>query len=598
MEWREKTMAEEWRNDYPRPQFVRKDWMSLNGEWEFAFDDERTGFVKKWHRGEQALPQRIIVPFAFQSKLSGIGVNDVHDLVWYRKKFTVPSQWKGKRVLLHFGAVDYIAKVWVNGEWVMAHEGGHTPFYADITDVLTGEENTVVVQAEDFSADLSLPRGKQYWQPKSAGIFYTRTTGIWQSVWLEAVDATHLEKVRFTPDIDRGAVEIRAFVRGFRKEDDLKLNVAISFKGAPVCEDTYGLRASEETRSVVLQDFNQFRRLHLWSPEHPNLYDVKFTLYKNGVAVDEVESYFGMRKISVEDGKLKLNNREYFMRLVLDQGYFPDGNLTPPSDDAIRNDVELTKAMGFNGARKHQKIEDPRYLYWCDRLGLLVWGEAPNAYQYSGEYVRRFMAEWREAIDRDYNHPCIVVWVPLNESWGVVNIKDDAFQQQHALALYHLTKSLDATRLVVSNDGWEHMKTDLATIHDYEPQRDILEERYGTADRALNASRNHGRPMFVGGCKYEGQPILVTEFGGIRFKKSEWDGWGYSGAENDEDFVERLKAVVEPLLHSPALQGFCYTQLTDVEQEINGLLTYDRTPKIPLEQLKEIIGGKRDTNRT
>jgi beta-galactosidase/beta-glucuronidase len=572
---------------------VRKDWQSLNGEWEFAFDDERAGFARKWHRGDQELPQRIIVPFAFQSKLSGIGVNDFHDLVWYRKAFTVPPQWKGKRVLLHFGAVDYTAKVWVNGEWAAAHEGGHTPFYADITGLLREGENTVVVQAEDFSTDLSLPRGKQYWKPQSAGIFYTRTTGIWQSVWLEAVDAAHLEKVRFTPDIDKGAIEIRAFVRGFRKEDDLRLKVAISFKGEPVCEDMYGLRASEETRSIVLQDYNQFERLHLWSPENPNLYDVKFTLYKNGAAVDEVESYFGMRKISVENGKLKLNNCDYFMRLVLDQGYFPDGNLTPPSDEAIRRDVELTKAMGFNGARKHQKIEDPRYHYWCDRLGLLVWGEAANAYQYSEAYVRRFTAEWREAIERDYNHPCIVAWVPINESWGVVNIKDDPFQQQHALAMYHLTKSLDAARLVISNDGWEHMRTDLATIHDYEPEREILQERYSTAERAVNAVRSHRRMLFVGGMQYEGQPILVTEFGGIGFKKSEWEGWGYSGAENDEDFVRRLKAVFEPIIDSPVLQGFCYTQLTDVEQEINGLLTYDRTPKIPLEQLKEIIGRKR-----
>lgn len=586
-------MSQEWRAEYPRPQFKRKDWMNLNGDWEFDYDDGRIGFNEKWHKGENTLSKHIQVPFAFQSKLSGIGENDFHDFVWYKRKVSIPDHWSGKRVLLHFGAVDYIAKVWVNGEWVVTHEGGHTPFYADITDTLVLGENTVVVQVEDFSTDMSLPRGKQYWKPQSAQIFYTRTTGIWQTVWMEAVDSTYLEKVQLTPNIDKGEIEIRSFIKGQRKQDNVQLRVSISFKGNLVSEDTYGLKEKEEIRSLILQDYEQFRRCHLWSPEDPNLYDVQLTLIKDGNVVDEVLSYFGMRKVSIENGKLMLNNKEYYMRLVLDQGYFPDGNLTPPTDEAIKKDVELTKEMGFNGARKHQKIEDPRYMYWCDQLGLLVWGEAANAYQYSKEYVRRFTAEWQEAIDRDYNHPCIVAWVPLNESWGVVNIKADVFQQQHALAMYHLTKSLDSTRPVVSNDGWEHMKTDLATIHDYESDQEVLEERYCTVEKALNGRRSHGKAVFVGGMEYEGQPILVSEFGGIAFKKSDWEGWGYSGAENDEDFINRLKAVVEPLLHTPALQGFCYTQLTDVEQEINGLLTYDRTPKIPLEQIKAIFGEQR-----
>jgi beta-galactosidase/beta-glucuronidase len=550
------------------------------------------GRKEKWHLGGTALSGKIQVPFTFESKLSGIGEPGFHDTVWYRRTFHVPDDWAGKRIHLHFGAVDYLASVWVNGELAATHEGGHTPFSTDITDALQPGDNILVVKAEDFSLNLSLPRGKQYWQPKSHGIFYTRTTGIWQSVWMEAVDETHLTKVRMTPDIDKGELEIRTYVNGYSKDDSLALNVEVSFKGTPVMEDVYGLKAQEEVRTVVMQHYNGFRRCHLWTPENPELYDIKFTLTKNGRIVDEVTSYFGMRKISVENGRLMLNNRFYYMRLVLDQGYFPDGNLTPPSDDAIKKDVELMKEMGFNGARKHQKLEDPRYHYWCDKLGLLVWSEAANAYQYSFEYVRRFTKEWQESIDRDYNHPCIVAWVPLNESWGVWDIKENEYQQQHALAMYHLTRSLDKSRLVVSNDGWEHMRTDLLTIHDYEASQEVLEERYRSAENAIESIKAHSKRCFAGGMQYEGQPILVSEFGGISFKKSEWEGWGYSGAENDEDFLAKLKAVVDPMLTSPVIQGFCYTQLTDVEQEINGLVTYDRTPKVPLEQIRSIIAGK------
>ncbi|MEC0266405.1 glycoside hydrolase family 2 TIM barrel-domain containing protein, partial [Paenibacillus anseongense] len=285
------------------------------------------------------------------------------------------------------------------------------------------------------------------------------------------------------------------------------------------------------------------------------------------------------------------NNRPYFLKMVLDQGYFPDGNLTPPSDEAIKQDVELTKAMGFNGARKHQKLEDPRYLYWCDQLGLVVWSEAANAYEYTEKYVERFTKEWQASVDRDYNHPSIIAWVPLNESWGVPNIQIDKRQQHHALTMYHLTKSIDSMRPVISNDGWELVKTDLFAIHDYEWREEVLTERYSTKEKAVHAMPANRR-LFVEGFPYENQPILVTEFGGIAYKKSEWEGWGYSGAENDEDYEQKLRAVIRPLLNSGVVQGYCYTQLTDVEQEINGLLTYDRKPKIPVELIKAINDRK------
>ena len=402
------------RAEYPRPQFVRDSWINLNGEWEFEFDDDRVGSKEKWHLGNRKLSKTIQVPFAFQSKLSGIGSNEFHDVVWYRRDLTLPDAFQNKRILLHFGAVDYEASVWVNGVLVAKHEGGHTPFHADITDALQVGTNKLVVKAVDYSKDVTLPRGKQYWHTDSASIFYTRTTGIWQTVWLEAVSADgYLDKVKITPDIDEKQVEFQFFIQGLDSNAKQQLKVEISFKGELVSEDTYGIRSSSGTRKIRLNDFNDHGLGAWWTPEHPNLYDVTFTLLIDNEVVDVVTSYFGMRKVSIEDGKLCLNNRPYFLKMVLDQGYFPDGNLTPPSDEAIKQDVELTKAMGFNGARKHQKLEDPRFLYWCDKLGLVVWSEAANAYEYTEKYVSRFTNEWMASIERDYNHPSIIAWVPL-----------------------------------------------------------------------------------------------------------------------------------------------------------------------------------------
>ncbi|AOZ93661.1 glycoside hydrolase family 2 protein [Paenibacillus crassostreae] len=579
------------RNEYPRPQFIREAWMSLNGEWEFDYDDEGMGEREAWYE-DHVFGSEINVPFCYQSQLSGIGDTGFHDIVWYRKVFSLPENYKRGRLLLHFGAVDYEAKVWVNGKVVVQHEGGHTPFHADITDVLAEGDNTVVVKATDYSRDVTLPRGKQFWEEKSAGIFYTRTTGIWQSVWLEPVPETHIRRIRLTPDIDENNIALDIFLSGYRPGVVVSVKAAITFKGEFVVEDTFSLRHESANRHIHLEDFNDHGLGRWWTPEKPNLYDLELTLSVDGVVADTVKSYFGMRKISIEDGKLLLNNRSYFMKMVLDQGYFPEGILTAPSDDELRRDVELTKEMGFNGARKHQKIEDPRYLYWADRLGLLVWGEMANAYQFSESYVARMTKEWIQAVERDYNHPCIVAWVPLNESWGVPNILVDKQQQQHALSVYHMTKSLDPTRPVISNDGWELVSTDLVTVHDYEWRREVLTERYATKDAALSAQPGN-RWILVPGFPYAGQPILATEFGGISFKKNEWEGWGYSGAVNEEDFAERLKNIVEPMLQSPVIQGFCYTQFSDVEQEINGLLTYDRKPKLSLDMIRSIVEGTR-----
>ena len=588
------------RPEYPRPQFRRDGWINLNGEWRFAFDDGDVGLTEHWQHvasddlGLDTSPfnRGIIVPFCFQSKLSGIGDTAFHDVIWYARTFEYRPAGE-QRLLLHFGAVDYRAAVWVNGVQVASHEGGHTPFFADVTDALAGEggENVVVVRAEDPSKDVTIPRGKQYWKEESEGIFYTRTTGIWQTVWLEPVNRRRIEKLRLTPDVDAASIDFDVDIVGV--EPGMSLRASITFEGEPVLEDTIGLWSSRVERSLPLlrrgaapetPHLSEWPGAVLWSPEDPNLYDLRLELLgEAGRVLDAVESYFGMRKIEVKDGKVLLNGRPLYQRLVLDQGYFPEGILTAPTDDDLRRDVELAKEMGFNGARKHQKVEDPRWLYWADTLGLLVWGEMANAYQYSPDYVRRISAEWQEAVERDYNHPCIVAWVPMNESWGVPDLAHDPGQTEHLLSLYHLTRSLDGTRPVVSNDGWEHALTDLCTIHDYR-DADALRESYETTESAARATPA-GRPVYVSGHAYRGEPILITEFGGIAFSGDE-AGWGYSTVSDAEEFLARYGSLIEALSQSETVQGFCYTQLTDVEQEVNGLLTYDRRPKASLDSIR------------
>jgi beta-galactosidase/beta-glucuronidase len=563
---------------------VRERWLNLNGTWRFDFDDTNVGLKERWHENPP-LAQEIVVPFAFQSPASGVHTNEFHDVVWYQRDFEIPADWESSRVLLHFGAVDYRAWVWVNGCFAVYHEGGHTPFHADITPFLLGTTNSLVVRVEDASTDLYQPRGKQYWKAESASIFYTRTTGIWQTVWLEPVsEVVHLDQLRLTPDVDGSAIHIDYELAG-SPSSEVQIEAEIRYEGKRLVGGTSILNIERASQSLTLLE-----QVHLWSPETPVLYDLTVRVKHEGNTVDEVKSYFGMRKISIENGKVQLNNQPYVMKLVLDQGYHPVGVLTFPSDEDFRHDIELTKAMGFNGVRKHQKIEDPRYLYWADKEGLLVWGEMANTYAFSATSVQRITAEWQAAVRRDYNHPCIVAWVPMNESWGVPDLKTDSRQRDHLVSLYHLTKSLDTTRLVVSNDGWEHAQTDLLTIHDYESSGQVLYERYSTLENILAATPAK-RDLYTVEFDHQGQPILLTEYGGVAFRSSQQAGWGYSTAEDEAEFVRRYRDIIEAVLASPVLQGFCYTQLTDVEQEINGLLTYDRQPKTDLSTIAQINAG-------
>lgn len=565
------------RPEYPRPQFKRAQWMTLNGEWEFDFDDK--------NEGGPTFPRKIVVPFAFESPKSGIADTAFHPWVWYRRSFTPPAAWQGRRLLLNFGAVDYRAAVWVNGQFVGSHEGGNTPFSFDITAVAKpGVASTVMVRAEDPPTDRFIPRGKQYWQLKSRGIFYTRTSGIWQSVWLEAAGDAYLEKVRITPSLDGRALFEAKAARG---ADGAELAVEIKWENEVAAAGTAKFTGPAAHLELRVRD------PRLWSHTGPNLYTVHYELRRGGQVVDRVESYMGFREVSTGNGRFFLNGRPTYLKMVLDQGYWPESLLTPPSEEAIINDIKWTKEMGFNGARKHQKLEDPVFLYHADRLGLLVSDEMANAYEFDPDYAARFTREWLEVVERDYSHPSVVMWVPINESWGVPNLRDPA-QQNHLRALYTLTRSLDKTRPVVDNDGWEHVETmDLFTIHDYAGTGERLYAKYKDLGKPGERIPDNARAILLPGVSYNGSPFLLSEFGGIAYvlpgSQVPADAWGYAGVEKSPDAVlARLRGLYEAIARIPAFAGICYTQLTDVEQEVNGLLTYDRKMKFDPAKLREI----------
>jgi beta-galactosidase/beta-glucuronidase len=565
------------RPEHPRPDLVRADWQTLNGRWEFEFDDADHGLAERWYRESKPFSKTIQVPYPFQSKLSGVADTSFHDVVWYRRTVQIPEGWRTRRVMLHFGAVDYEATVWVNGDQAGSHRGGHAPFSLDVADRLKSGPNAIVVRAWDPSTDRSLPRGKQYWKPHSESIWYTRTTGIWQPVWLEAVDPVHVTRLRITPQVDRSQVSVEAILS--KTVPNLKLRTTIRLDDAVQSQAEV---SCEQSRPVIVSKIDGQKT---WSPENPTLYGLTVELVVNGRVLDKAESYFGQRKVSTHEGKVYLNNKPYYLKFVLDQGYWPESLLTPPTDAAIQYDIKMIKSFGLNGARKHQKVEDPRWLYWCDRLGLLVWSEMANAFDvYNDEYVARFVDEWQQIIARNYNHPSIIAWVPINESWGVTNILTDPAQQEHTKTLYHLTRSLDQTRPVVDNDGWEHLdETDLFTLHDYARTGEELTAKYKVIETDKRRIPRNGREALVYGYRYNGTPILMTEFGGISYRVGAprvENEWGYAGIEpTKEAMMKRLEGLVKALRANPAFAGYCYTQLTDVEQEINGLMTYDRKPK-------------------
>ena len=561
------------RPEYPRPDLRRPEWRNLNGVWEFAFDDRDEGLSAGWHeRGSFA--QRILVPFPFESALSGIGDPAPHPTLWYRTAFQAERPAAGRRMLLHFGAVDYEATVWLNGHELGRHRGGYVPFSFDITGAIRSGENSLVMRAVD-TLSMDQPRGKQYWQEEPTGIWYSRTSGIWQTVWLEPVPASFIRRVRLTPDLDTGELHVEAEVDG--DEGSLALQAVALDMGREVAraESTPGRPA------LVLR----IPGARPWSPESPHLYDLRLSLLDESGPVDRVESYFGMRKVSIDGKNILLNNRPLYQRLVLDQGYWPDGQYTAPSDEALRADILWARRFGYNGARKHQKVEDPRWLHWCDRLGFLVWGEMANCglYHYSPEAVANLSDEWRQAVARDYNHPCIITWVPFNESWGIWGVRDRDDVQNAVIDIVRRTRRHDPTRPVIDNSGWEHVDTDIADLHTYLRTGEQIHVWWPCYRSGQTYVYDSNHPFWAKGHRYEGQPVVVSEYGGMAME-------GYPpppgkplqacGIDAPPRYLERYHDLTRAILDLEDVCGFCFTQLTDVEGEVNGVLTYDRRPKV------------------
>ncbi len=561
------------RPEYPRPCLRRPEWQNLNGPWEFAFDDDDRGLAQGWHE-QGTFDRQILVPFPFEAPLSGINERAPHPIVWYRRRFQASKPSASRRLLLRFGAVDYEARVWLNGREVGSHRGGYIPFSFDISDQLQNGENTLTVRVVD-ALDKDQPRGKQYWQDQPTGIWYDRITGIWQTVWLEPVPISFIRRLRLTPDLDHGALHLEAELAG--ESAQLHVQAVASHLGQQVARETASI--GEHHLSLHIPQPRP------WSPESPHLYDLRVYLMAGDQVVDRVDSYFGLRKVSCEGRNILLNDRPYYQRLVLDQGYWPEGQYTAPSDEALRADILWARRLGFNGVRKHQKVEDPRWLYWCDRLGLLVWGEMPSPaiYHYSPQAMANVREEWLHILARDHNHPCIVAWVPFNESWGIWGVREDKEVQRQVAAVVNATRRYDPTRPVVDNSGWEHVDTDIADVHSYLRTGEQLHVWWPCYRSGQTYVYDSNHRFWAAGYHYASQPVIFSEYGGMAME-------GYPpppgkplqacGIDVPQVYPQRYHDLTRAILDMPDVAGYCFTQLTDVEGEVNGLLTYDRRPKV------------------
>jgi beta-galactosidase/beta-glucuronidase len=580
---------------YPRPQLARSEWTSLNGAWDFAVDPEG----RRQTAAEITWTHQIQVPFAPEAPASGVTPPAFFHACWYRRRIAVPDLSDGKRCFLHFGAVDYESTVWINGRFAGTHRGGYTPFSIDLTRVTAGtssNEVEVIVRACDDPHDLSKPRGKQDWQRQAHSIWYPRTTGIWQTVWLEVVPRAWIKSIRWTPNLERWEIGTDVRIAG-GSQRALRLRLRLAAQGTVIADDTYAVIGGEIHRRIALSDpgIDDYRNALLWSPETPTLIQAELHLLDGDQVVDRVTSYTALRTYAIQRDRVVLNNRPYPLRLVLDQGYWPETGSSAPDDAALKKDVELAKALGFNGVRKHQKLEDPRYLYWADVLGLLVWGEMPSAYRFTQDSIERVTHEWMAALARDYSHPCVMAWVPINESWGVPNLPDIAAERHYVQALYHLTRTLDPTRPVIGNDGWESVATDILGIHDYDHDPERLARRYRGNDelpRLFRRERPGGRILLLDGQQRTELPVVLSEFGGIALS-SRPSTWGYSRVPNAEELARRYERLMEAVHSIGLLSGFCYTQFADTYQEANGLLFANRQPKCDIGRLRDATRGRR-----
>ena len=568
--------------EYPRPQLVRPDWVNLNGEWSFGFEDID---AKEALQGE--LPLVIRVPFTYETKLSGIHRSEQHNIVWYAKKIKGKI---GKRSILHFEGADYDTEVYIDGQYVGCHRGAYTRFSIDVTDYLTENESLLVVKCSDESHPIQV-LGKQRWKKENFGCWYVQTTGLYKSVWMEYVENTYLTSIKITPELKDYSVQFNFSVNA--PDEDVEVRFAISFDGELI--QTASLCANEKENSLTVQlTSNKLQhQVAVWSPYFPNLYDVEIFVYKNGVLTDKVGSYFGLRDYRAKEGKILLNEAPFYAKLLLDQGYWADSSLTPPNEEALMKDIELSKQMGFNGVRKHQKTEDERFFYYADIMGFTVWCEMPSNHWFADVATKEITREWLDIVTQYYNHPSLVTWVVFNESWGIRNIYRSQVQSNLATGLYYLTKSIDTMRPVISNDGWVHAKSDILTLHHYEQDADRLLSYYESLEKQVKGSKQNPQLLpYAEGYSYEGQPIVFSEFGGAAYISDceEKGNWGYgSSVKNDAEFLARYGSLIEAI-QKMDINGYCYTQLSDVEQEVNGLLDVHHQPKIPVEEIRKRNG--------
>ena len=550
------------RSEHPKPQFERKNWMTLNGAWDFCIDNARSGEARGLHRDFSDYDLRICVPFCPQSKLSGLERKDFMYGVWYHRTVELDGARADGRVVLHIGAADFRTTVYVNGEPVGSHIGGYVSFAFDISQAVHSGTNDIVIFCEDDERNPHIPRGKQSEEYYSHGCDYTRTTGIWQSVWLEFTPKTFIKSFRLYPDVTTNSVTVSAVLAGCSA---MKITALYDGRevGAALCASACGT----VTVNIPLSE------THLWEVGHGRLYDLCLSFGE-----DEVKSYFGLRSVCMDGYRFLLNGKSVFQRLVLDQGFYPDGIYTAPTDEALHGDVLLSKQLGFNGARLHQKVFEERFLYHCDREGYLVWGEYPNwGLDHTREdAVYTFLPEWTEEVERDFNHPSIIGWCPFNETWNVGGRKQfDPFLR----LVYRTTKAIDPTRPCIDTSGNYHVETDIYDLHDYEQDVSIFRESLrGFAQEGKLDDHLSDRQSYT-----PGLPVFYSEYGGIKWAKTTENSatsWGYGNApRTEEEYKARYKGLTDALLDNPKVFGFCYTQLTDIEQEQNGCYYYDRTPK-------------------
>lgn len=561
------------RPEYPRPQRVRPQWLNLNGPWEFAFDPGLSGRERGLPEAD-SLPGEIVVPFCPESERSGIADVDFHPGVWYRREVSIPSDWPQERVLLHLGAVDHDAYVWLNGDLLGMHRGGYTPFAFDITPHLRRGTNNLVVHAQDETRSNLIASGKQCPDYYSRRCHYTRTTGIWQTVWLEPVPQTYIKDMRLTPNLEGGALLIEVTLGGGASRGTLSANATLDGEAVGSVEVSF----SGHHAAVALP----LQEIAPWAPGHPTLYDLTLTVRAEDGSEDAVESYFGMRSVSLSDRAILLNGEPLFQRLALDQGFYPTGVYTAPSDQALHDDVLMSQRLGFNGARLHQKVFEPRFLYWADREGYLVWDEFPNWGLDISEAVALevVMPQWMEVLRRDYNHPAVIGWCPFNETQR--DQDPEVIRQIH-----RLTKALDPSRPAIDTSGYQHVETDIYDVHTYEQDVETFARLFADLARGGEPFRN--RPELD--VPYQGQPYFVSEYGGIWWNPGQQDdrAWGYGDRpRSEEEFLARYRGLTETLLKHPRICAFCYTQLYDIEQEVNGLYTYDRQPKFNPQRIRAI----------